>query len=328
MVLRKVLFLVSILLLCACAPQVLIPPVASATPTPTASPLPTVTPTLEPQPTATNTPTQTATPTPTPPPLFHTVSSDDDMFGIAIRYGISLEALKTANPSVIPHAMGEGLQLLIPITPTAPSNAVTLSPAISATESAGGLDVYCYRDGFGGAWCLVDYANNSDKPLENVSAQVTLRAITGDYAQTKTAILPLNLIPAQTRLPLAVYFNAPTPEEFSASARIDFSLPVSEQENRYLALALSPAEISYSEDRLSARVSGEIRFEDPNRPASSVWVVAVAYDDHDQQVGFRRFEASLPVNVDQPLPFNINVYSLADAIARVELHSEARPVLP
>ena len=250
------------------------------------------------------------------------------MFGIAIRYGVSLEALKTANPSVIPHAMGEALLLLIPITPTPPPTVPTGLSATSETEATNGLDVYCYRDGFGGAWCLVDYTNESEKPLENVSAMVTLRSTTGDYVQSKTSILPLNLVTAQTRLPLTVYFNAPTPTEINATAMADFSLPVAEEQTRYLAHALRPADIVYAEDGFSAQISGELRFEDPTRPASSAWVVAVAYDQNDQPVGFRRYEAPQPINVEQPLPLNFNVYSLAGAIKRVDLHAEARPVLP
>ena len=250
------------------------------------------------------------------------------MFGIALRYGISLEALKTANPSVIPNAMGEGLQLLIPITPTPPSTATATLASPMTTKTEGDVNVYCYRDGFGGAWCLVDYTNTGDKPLENVSAQVTIRANTSDYSQTKSAILPLNLVPAQTRLPLAVYFEAPTPAEFSVVATLDFSLPVAEQSSRYLVIALSPAKTKFSEDGLTAQVSGEIHFTDPIRPASSVWVVAVAYDKNDRPVGFRRFEVSQPIDVSLPLAYNLNVYSLAGAISRVELHTEARPVLP
>lgn len=328
MLLIKALTITGILLLCACAPQALIPPVASATPTLTASPLPPVTATPEPSPTPTQTPTSTATPTPTAPPVFHIVKGDDDMFGIAIRYGVSLEALKTANPSVIPHAMGEGLQLLIPITPTPPAVATAILTSPLTIEAESDSKVYCYRDGFGGAWCLVDYTNASDKPLENVSALVTISSPSGDFRQSKNALLPLNLVPAQTRMPLAVYFNAPTPEDFIASATLDFSLPVAEQENRYLAVTLDTAETTYSEDRLTAQISSQARFDDPNRPTSSLWVVAVAYDENDQPVGFRRFEASQPIDISQPLPFNMTVYSMAGAIARVELFAEARPVLP
>jgi len=328
MLLIKALTIFGILMLCACAPQALIPPVASATPTLTASPVPPMTATREPSPTPTQTSTPTATPTPTAPPVFHIVKGDDDMFGIAIRYGVSLEALKTANPSVIPHAMGESLQLLIPITPTAPAVANPTQTSALTTKTEGDSKVYCYRDGFGGAWCLVDYTNTSDKPLENVSALVTIKSSSGDYEQSKTALLPLNLVPAQTRIPLTVYFNAPTPVDLIASATIDFSLPVAEQDARYLAVTLGAAETTYSEDRLTAQINSEARFEDQARPASSLWVVAVAYDENDQPVGFRRFETSQPIDVSQPLPFNVTVYSMAGAIAQVELYAEARPILP
>src|SRR5690606_27204006 len=82
-------------------------------PTNTALPLPSDTPAP-----ATATPTLTPSPTPTGTPVYYQVDADDDMFGISLRYGISLDALMTANPSVIPYAMGVGTLLLIPITQT------------------------------------------------------------------------------------------------------------------------------------------------------------------------------------------------------------------
>lgn len=250
------------------------------------------------------------------------------MFGLSLRYGISLEALKTANPSVNPNAMGEGLQLLIPITPTPIPIATETSEAVEATASDDAVEAFCYRDGFGGAWCLVDFTNESDKPLENVSAHVTLRDSSGSFSQTKTAILPLNLIPADARIPLAVYFDAPTPQNIIAQASIDFRLPVADESNRYLSFSVSSAETEYSTDRYTAHIEGQGHFLDPVRQASSAWVLAVAYDENDQPVGFRRFEASEPINISQPLDFKVSVYSLGGQIARVELFTEARPVLP
>lgn len=332
---KNALALVALLILAACQTQPLIPPIASPTPTSTATALPTASPTLLPQPTQTFTPTTTPAPTPTPAPVIHTVKGDDDMFGISLRYGISLEALKTANPTVNPYAMSEGLQLLIPITPTPPTAQITpeptpaqLTPEPTAQQTpfADQIPTYCYRDSFGGAWCLVDYSNDSDKPLENVSARVTLRATDGDFTQTKTALLPLNLIEAHARLPLAVYFEAPTPAIFSASAEFDFSLPVADRDTRYLSAALSAQPPDYATNRLTATLTGEVAFSDPKRPASSLWIVAIAYDASNHPVGFRRYEAPLPISAGRPLAYSFQVYSLGAAIDHVDLFTEARPV--
>lgn len=326
MFVKRVLALVGLLTLAACQARPLIPPIASPTPTSTATMPPIASPTLLPQPTQTPAPTATSTPTPTPAPVIHIVKGDDDMFGISLRYGVSLEALKTANPTVNPYAMGEGLQLVIPLTPTPPAAQMTPEPTAQQTLTADQIPTYCYRDAFGGTWCLADYTNNSDKPLENVSARVTLRATEGDFKQTKTALLPLNLIEAHARLPLAVYFEAPTPASFSASAEVDFSLPAADQNVRYLSAALSAAPPDYSTNRLSAALTGEVIFSDAQRPASSLWIVAIAYDASDHPVGFRRYEAPLPISTSQSLAYSFQVYSLGAAIDHIDLFTEARPV--
>ena len=77
------------------------------------------------------------------------------MFGIALRYGISLEALKTTNPDVNPYFMGVGTQLLIPITPTpmltTPTPQTPQPTARSHQHAVLSLQTDCYRDAAGGS---------------------------------------------------------------------------------------------------------------------------------------------------------------------------------
>src|SRR5512141_2101170 len=77
-----------------------------------------LTPYRSPTGTVTPTPTDPATPTPlpspTPTPRSHTVVKGEDMFGIALRYGVTLEELKAANPDVNPNFLSVGAVLVIP----------------------------------------------------------------------------------------------------------------------------------------------------------------------------------------------------------------------
>lgn len=177
-------------------------------------------------------------------------------------------------------------------------------------------------------YCFVLVPNESGKPLENVSAVVTLTGTQTDYSLSQTAILPLNILPAQQTLPLITYFQPPTPQKFSASAVIDFSLPVPEGDTRYLEAAISNPTTAIVKDGLSARVSGEVQLTDPTKPASSVWVLAVAYAQDGQVAGLRRWEAQPPIAIGEPIPFSTSVYSLGTTIERLELFVEVRPILP
>ena len=251
------------------------------------------------------------------------------MFGIALRFGVPLAALKTANPSVQPNFMGEGTTLLIPLTPTAPINPTpTPTPIPNATPTPASLQTDCYRDALGGIYCFVSYANKSDRPIENVTAVVSLKGITSEYERDQVAILPLNILPAETTLPLVTYFQPPTPQLFSASALPDFSLPVPSGDERYLEASITEHSIQLNAGKSSAVVNGVVSLSDPLKPAGSLWVLGVGYSADGRVIGFRRWEAALPIPLVQQIPFSFNLYSLGPEIDHVDLFVEARPVLP
>jgi LysM repeat protein len=60
------------------------------------------------------TPVIIATPTPTATPVTYMVQEGETLLGIAIKFGVSLEALQAANPSVEPRFLTIGTVLIIP----------------------------------------------------------------------------------------------------------------------------------------------------------------------------------------------------------------------
>jgi hypothetical protein len=295
----------------------------------TLRPFPSQTFTPEHPPTAT--PTRTATPIPTATPFYYTVDEKDDMFGIALRYGISLDALKTANPNINPYMMGVGTQLLIPITPTpmlaTPTPQTTATTASATSTAVLSLQPDCYRDAAGGVICFVLAQNLSDKPIENPTALVTLEGLSTEYSLTQTSILPLNLLPAGAALPLVTYFQPPTPEKFTAMAEADFWLPVPERDARYLETILKDLQTEVSADGRSAEVYGQVALSDPTKQASSIWLLATAFTQDGHVAGIRRWEAPLPIPASQAIPFSFTVYSMGPEIARLEVSTEARTPL-
>lgn len=298
----------------------------------TLRPYPSETPTRTPVPVELHTPTTTATATQTPTPFIYTIKESDDMFGLSLRYGIPLDALKTANPSVNPNAMGPGTELVIPITATSPpTHTPTVAAAIdqaTLTPIPGGLPVYCYADASGGAWCLVDYRNESSDRLENVSARVSLQGQAGMETLVQTAQYPLNIVAAGARILLAAYFQGPLPQNFFPSAEADFSLPVMPDDARYLQTSTTGLTTQFSEYKRVATVSGSVSLPDMAQAPVSLWVLGIAYNEQDQPVAFRRWEAALPITPAAEYPFSFVLYSLGAPITRVETIVEARPTIP
>ncbi len=102
------------------------------------------------------------------------------MFGIALRYGVPLEVVKTANPEVNPYSMAEGQMLTIPLTATPlPTDSPTL--AASAEETQEPLPVFCHRDAAETITCIVSYHNQADTAVENPSATVIITAVEGIF---------------------------------------------------------------------------------------------------------------------------------------------------
>ncbi|MDT8381651.1 MAG: LysM domain-containing protein [Brevefilum sp.] len=323
------LLLLGVVLLSSCAQAA---PQIEKTPTRTLDgtlrPYPSDTPSATPLPTDYVSPTPTPTITPTATQVYYDVREGDDMYGIAFWYGISPQAIMTANPTVNPRMMGPGTTLLIPITPVAGATATaTLALTPTPTPPYTALkEPNCYPDALGGLWCFVLLENNQGGALENVSAEVTVDL--GEETLTGTAVMPLNLLPAGASLPLVIYFEGPITEAFSAAAEVDFFLPVMPGDQRYLELELTDQNVTISEDGTRAEISGTAVIPEESTGARYLWINATAFDRDGKVVATRRWEGDSAFSAGQQAGFDLTLYSLGGAIDRVEILAEAQAAQP
>ncbi len=306
----------------------------SGTPSPTLDgtlrPYPSGTPTQTPWPTGYSSPTPSPTMTLSPTPVYYEVMLGDDMYSIAFRYSISPELLMTANPTVNPRAMTVGTLLLIPITPapeTTPTATLALSP--TATPQFNQLSQPdCYPDALGGLWCFVLVENDRDGALENVSGLITLTAVGEESPRQEVAVTPLNILPVGRSLPLVAYFQPPVPAVYTASAQVDFFLPVMEEDDRYLDAEIQSQMSEGGESGEVGAVLGRISIAPDQPPARFIWVSATAFDADGHVVAVRRWEAPEDALSAAELDFEISLYSLGGTIDRVDLIVEAQAALP
>lgn len=255
------------------------------------------------------------TPAPSATPFTHAVVRGETMLGIALRYGVSLEALQASNPGVDPQFLSVGTALIIPLGDEIQVMAATPTPVLIDWN-----EPVCYRTGDGGAWCFILVENNLTYAVENLAAWIGLYGSDSEIIASQVAVGPINILRSGQAMPLLALFQPPLPAEITARAELLTAIGISEDDGRYLdwQLVNLGVEVMGDESR-EARVTGRI-----NQPAGSaspgqVWVAAVAYNQAGRVVGARKLE------IAGDLVFDITVYSLGSAINRVEVLTEVRP---
>lgn len=270
---------------------------------------------------------------PTPTPVTYKVVKGDTMLAIALRYGITLEALLAANPNVDPRFLSVDTLLTIPKAETSPDLPSNPTPMPLTLEAP-----HCYRVASenlsdGGEWCFVLVGNNQTQAIDNISLWIGLYTDRGEIAGG-VATTPLNLLSPGKRMPAMLYFPPPIPPESSPMVEMLTAAPVQTGDERYLLTTLEGLDEGIKDDGLQADVQGLISLPGDSPPASQIWLVVVAYGSDGEVVGVRKWEANDSNDSDeqpeilQPgenLPFEVTVFSLGPTIKRLEVLVEARP---
>ncbi|HMN10921.1 MAG TPA: hypothetical protein PKD55_01200 [Bellilinea sp.] len=322
---KRIFPLVLALTLAACSTATPVP----VTPSPTVTLAGALTPYLGPPPAAitTATPRGTATPLPTatPTPRTHIIKKGQDMFGLAIFYGVSVDQLMTANATINPNIMPVGGELKIPapnLTPTPDS----LHPPQPTPMELSLHPPTCLSDAENGLWCFSDAVNNLALPVEAVSGQFRiLNRDTGEI-RSQNAYSPLQVAGIGGSVPLTAYFPAPNPADghFSAEVTLLSALPLAESQVRVLPAKSSDPAITITEDKRSAEVSGTVEPLTAEPAARRLTVVLTALDATGSICGIRVL--SVDVTSQQPdYAYSGTVYSLRPAIAEVRVQVELLP---
>jgi LysM repeat protein len=255
------------------------------------------------------------TPAASPTPFIHIVVANDTLLGIAQRYGISLDALLVANPTVSANFLSLGMEIFVPQGEAADLTVFALAtlPPLDLTETI------CYPTAAGELWCFLLVLNNVDTPIESPLAEITLFDSTGATLDTVQASAPLNLLRPNESMPLLAYWASPPEAWQSSTGKLIAAYQVADSADRYINASLPDTNIEISEDGLSAKLTGNLN-PDTFAEASLVWLLAVAYDSEDKVLGVRRWEGT-----GENDSFEFWIYSLAGKIDRVEILIEARP---
>jgi len=248
------------------------------------------------------------------------VVKGEDLFGIALRYGLTVAEIKAANPDVNPNFLSIGTVLIIPGSglpePTAANPSPTPFPLqLSAPD--------CWNAADGSRTCFVLAHNPGPGTLENLAVRMRSGDEAGETLE-REAYAMLNLLPAGQSLPLMAIFPAELAPAGRASADLLRAYPLPEGDSRYLPLEARVNAVDIAADGLSAALRGEV-YNGGDAPAQTAWLAAWALDSAGRVVAARRWEAPAPLAPGATAPFELTLYSLGGPIAAVHTLAEARP---
>jgi len=247
------------------------------------------------------------------------VGQGETFSGIALKFGVSVDELIAVNPDVSPNTMSVGTVLKIPSNPDNPSGEPTPTPAPFTVQQ-----IECYPTTDKGMWCFALAHNDVSDFMENVSAQVTLVDSSETFIASQTAFLPLNILPPNTSLPLAVFFPSDIPVDAKPQVQILTAIRLLPNDTRYLSATITNTLVEINADGHFAQITGQVLLPAESKAATQVWVAAVAYDENGLVVGVKRWEGG-GIQPGGSLGFDMSVASLGGEMTRVEFAVEARP---
>src|SRR5260221_10779431 len=310
---RLNLFFAFLFLLTACAPQA-----TQSKPQPSDL-IPYLTATQAPLPTPEGLVPLT-TPLPSLTPFTYTIKAGDSMSVIANKFGVKLDDLQAANPEILPNAMSVGQVLKIPSNPDNPFGEPTPTPAPFVVAQ-----IKCYPTADKGMWCFVLAYNDSPDFMENVSAQVTLVDSNNNFIASQAALLPLNILPPNTALPMTVFFPPDIPIDAKPQMQVLTAIRLLPNDERYIPATINNTLVQADADGHSAQGNGLVLSQSQTSVANQVSVAGTAYDKAGRVIGVRRWESSGSLSAGGSLPFEFLISSIGGKIAKVEFAVEARP---
>jgi LysM repeat protein len=270
-----------VLLLAGCRGQI----ITRVTPTPSATPTIALVRQASPRPTATPapyTPAPTATPTVTPTPFIYTLKSGDTLFGLALEFGTTLQAIQDANGITDPRGLLVGQKIIIPREP--PQGAGT--PTATPTPLPFRVENMAFNyTPIGGLWGFGEIHNTTGADLEQASVIVHLLDQGGKVLASGVGHAQIELIAPDGRAPFAVHFQD-APASFASYT----ALPATGI-NGYVGAYyrdLTPKNLRGEGQRYAAyTVSGTIANTGPE-DAVGVTVTVTIYDALGRVIGTRK----------------------------------------
>jgi hypothetical protein len=250
---------------------------------------------------------------PTPTPFIHEIQPGDTLYGLALKYNISLDRLVAANPGLDTSLLSIGTKINIPfddgddylIPAQTPYPIIIHQPR-------------CYPSGDGGLWCFSSLENDQSITLESVSVSIDFYDDEKELIQSYIAIPPLDYYFRGQKMPVSIYIPPGLPENYQVNASVVTAFP---SERTKAKTDIIDSNLEYNEDKTSVEISGEVQPKGEIVKENQIWIAAIAYH-LGNPVGVRKWISNDNLIEDKTIPFQLYLYSVGPEIDKIALFSE------
>jgi LysM repeat protein len=250
-------------------------------------------------------------------PVVHVVESGDTLLGIALDYGVDLNALRQANGNLDPRSLQIGQQLIIP----GGASLLSAAPATSTPIPLPLEPPVCYEMPTMRLLCLGRVVNTLDQPVERTAVTVQLLQANGTTLLEQAANIEQALILPGQSAPYRVLFESGW-EGYTGIVTVLRSADTARNVNERFIAPRIENEQGVLENGLYI-VSAIVHNLD-SLPAQGVRIIVTLYDDDQHVIGYRVIQLVHSLLGGESLPIQVAVIpQVAEEVMTHTLYVEA-----
>jgi len=248
----------------------------------------------------------------TPTPFTHIVQPDETLYGIAVKYDVSLDRLVSVNPGLDSRLLTVGTEIIIPLAEEEYRPPTPTPYALAMEESV------CYPTADQGLYCYALVENNQEFSVENISIAFNIFNAEQELVKSQIGFPPLNtLFPGQS-IPVGALIPNVQANQNQISTTLLSAYPSNLQDP---LVVITEYNLEYSQGDTIARVSGRFKILHEELLGGETWIVGIGYAQ-GKPVALRKWISNTDREQSDPFTFDFLLYSLGPEIEQIELFSE------
>jgi len=270
------------------------------------------------------TPLPSPTPAPTGTPIVYVVKRGDTLLAIAIRFGVTTEAIQLANGMVDPRRLQIDQPLIIPSPEPESEEPATPTPTPPPLAVRGLRVEKTPPDTL---WAMGEVFNPGTAPISEVTVGISLLDAQGSVVATETTPPQLDVIPPGRSVAFALQFAQPPPSFAQYRAEVLSGAFTSSETRYYLELAITDTRSLTASSALT-RLSGSLHNTGAG-DVEQVRLLATGYDDQNRVAALRQVGISPAIlHPAEAVPFEVELSWVGSPVVSTSFQAQGLRVMP